>query len=200
MVLPVLIAVPLVAIFFRLGPQALGETIYEVGTGTVAEEVVGSISLAGRVEIWSRAIYAIQDFPFTGCGLGTFRRVVHLLYPLFLVTPDTDIAHAHNIFLQTALDLGIPGLIAYLALLFVALAICWRSAQDFSAGRMVRVIALGLAGGLVAIHTYGLTDALALGSKPAVAFWFALGLVAGMERIRTTVDIRDGDTEGRHYV
>jgi O-antigen ligase len=44
-------------------------------------------------------------------------RVVPVLYPLFTVPLDSDIAHAHNIFLQTALDLGIPGLVAYLALL-----------------------------------------------------------------------------------
>ena len=60
--------------------------------------MLGQLSLDSRVEIWSRALYALQDFPFTGVGLGTFRRVVNLLYPLFLVPPDVDIAHAHNIF------------------------------------------------------------------------------------------------------
>ena len=39
------------------------------------------------IEIWSRALYALQDFPFTGVGLGAFRRVVNVLYPLFLVPP-----------------------------------------------------------------------------------------------------------------
>jgi O-antigen ligase len=29
-----------------------------------------------RVEIWSRALYAIQDFSFTGVGLGAFNRVI----------------------------------------------------------------------------------------------------------------------------
>jgi hypothetical protein len=47
-------------------------------------------------------------------------------------------------------------------------------------------MALGLACSLIALHAYGMTDALALGSKPAVAFWFALGIVGGMEkRIRS---------------
>jgi putative inorganic carbon (HCO3(-)) transporter len=53
---------------------------------------------------------------------------VPILYPFFTVPPDTDIAHAHNIFLQTALDLGIPGLVAYLALLGSALVVCWQVA------------------------------------------------------------------------
>jgi putative inorganic carbon (HCO3(-)) transporter len=56
---------------------------------------------------------------------------VHVLYPLFLVSPDLDIAHAHNEFLQAALDLGIPGLIAFLALYigaFWMLREIWRMA------------------------------------------------------------------------
>lgn len=138
------------------------------------------ISLSGRPEIWSRALYAIQDFPFTGTGLGTFRRVVHLLYPLFTISPDTDIAHAHNLFLQVALDLGLPGLIAYLAILWIALVIGWRSAR--AAAGMPRGLALGLVAGLIALHIYGLTDTIALGAKPGIAFWLALGLVAGLAR------------------
>lgn len=37
-----------------------------------------------------------------------------------LVAPDFDIAHAHNFFLQTALDSGLPGLLALLAIYMVA--------------------------------------------------------------------------------
>jgi hypothetical protein len=37
--------------------------------------------------------------------------------------------------------------------------------------------------GLVALHVYGLTDALAPGSKPGLIFWLALGLLAVAERL-----------------
>jgi len=146
-------------------------------SGQTTEE----ISLSGRPEIWSRALYAIQDFSFTGTGLGTFRRVVNLLYPLFTISPDTDIAHAHNIFLQVAVDLGLPGLIAYLAGLWIALCVAWGAAKR-SRG-MLRGLALGLLAGLVALHIYGLTDAIALGAKPNLAFWMALGLIAALPRV-----------------
>jgi putative inorganic carbon (HCO3(-)) transporter len=178
--LPVLAMLAVGALVLRLGPQQLGESLFGKESASPVEEVVGAITLEDRVEIWSRALYAIQDFPFTGCGLGAFRRVVPVLYPLFTVPPDTDIGHAHNIFLQTALDLGIPGLVAYLALLGIALAVCWQVAVK--GDRWERAIALGLAGSLIALHAYGMTDALALGSKPAVAFWFALGLIAALIR------------------
>jgi len=147
------------------------ETLDRVwGDSVVTEtEFTGKVSFSGRLEIWSRALYAIQDFPFTGCGLGTLRKVVPLLYPLFTVPPDSDIAHAHNIFLQTATDIGLPGLIAYLALLGVAFGVAWRS--DPQKG-------LPFLAALIALHTYGLTDAIALGSKPGIVFWASLGMLA----------------------
>jgi putative inorganic carbon (HCO3(-)) transporter len=181
----------LIAGVLAVGPAELAEAVYETGTQAEVEATVGSISIAGRVELWSRAIYAIQDFPYTGCGLDAFREVVHILYPLFRVSPDTDVGHAHNIFLQTAVDLGLPGLIAYVALLLVALGLCWRLARSRTARPQAtrgpaggtRPVALGLAAGLIGSHLYGLIDSVALGAKPAVVLWVALGLVAGLERV-----------------
>ena len=141
----------------------------------------GEIAFSGRPEIWSRALYAIEDFSFTGTGLGAFRRVVNLLYPLFTISPDTDIAHAHNMFLQVAVDVGLPGLIAYLALLELAGVVAWGAARRSSG--VVRALGLGLFAGLIALHVYGLADALVLGSKPGLVFWMALGLIAVLPRV-----------------
>ncbi len=178
--LPVLVLLTVAGFLMHIGPQRFGEILYGAGTNASVEEVLGEITIAGRVEIWSRALYAIQDFAFTGCGLGGFREIAWVLYPLFSIPPGTDFAHAHNIFLQTALDLGIPGLMAYLALLMVAGAICWQVARKNEP--FVRPLAIGLIAGLLALHAYGMTDALALGSKPGIVFWFALGLLAALER------------------
>lgn len=154
-------------------------------------------TLVGRFELWSRAIYGIQDFPLTGMGLNTFRKVVHVLYPLFTIGPDYDIGHAHNEFLQTALDLGIPGLVAFLAIYVVTFGMLgqtWRlagrPAAVSSAGErdsslsgeraLTRSLALGLAAGLFAHLVFGLTDASALGAKPGILLWMLLGLATSM--------------------
>lgn len=179
--LPIVAAALIAGAVLAIGPTRLGEVVVGGQADPALTDVVGPVGTFGwRVGIWRAAAMAVQDFAFTGCGLATFREVVHILYPVPSVSPGYDIAHAHNIFLQTALDLGFPGLIAYLALLMVALAACWRAAREGEGLR--RWVALGLAGGLVGLHAYGMTDALALGSKPAVAFWFALGLVAALTR------------------
>jgi putative inorganic carbon (HCO3(-)) transporter len=139
-------------------------------------------TLEGRREIWSRALYGIQDFPLTGMGMNMFRRAVHILYPLFLISPGQDIAHAHNHLLQTALDLGIPGLVAYLSLwlgMGWMLLQIWRTAEDV----WIRALALGFSSSLVAYFIYGVTDAIALGARPGFIFWLLLGLVTGLHRL-----------------
>ena len=160
--------------------QQLGlglDTTTEAGT----DASIGSLdTLKGRLEVWSRALYGIEDFPFTGMGMNSFRRVVHLLYPLFLISPDTDIAHAHNEFLQAALDLGIPGMIAFGALYLVALWMLRRIWVASAGDGLTRALALGLGGGLFAHLVYGMTDAVALGAKPGVPFWMLLGLICGL--------------------
>ena len=150
----------------------------------------GLDTLNGRMEIWSRALYGIEDFPFTGMGMNSFRRVVHLLYPLFLTSPDSDIAHAHNEFLQAALDLGLPGMIAFGALYLVAawmLRRIWLAADTLThspplgySPPLTRALTLGLGGGLFAHFIFGLTDAVALGALPGVLFWMLLGLITGL--------------------
>jgi putative inorganic carbon (HCO3(-)) transporter len=126
-------------------------------------------TFSARVEIWSRAVYGIQDFPLTGMGMNAFRKVVPVLYPLFSIDPATDIGHAHNTFLQAALDLGIPGLIAYLAIhvsAFAMLISSWRRRGRLPFPEpLSSALILGLAGGLAAHMVYGLTDAVALGAK-----------------------------------
>jgi putative inorganic carbon (HCO3(-)) transporter len=158
-----------------------------IGKGLKGSEELSLNLLEKRLEIWSRAIYGLQDFPFTGMGMNTFREVVHKWYPLFLIPLSEDIGHAHNEFLQAGLDLGIPGLIAFIALYlgaFWMLADIWRNVPTpvlslVEGFNVQRATVLGLFGGLLAHMLYGLTDAVALGAKPGVLFWMLLGLVSG---------------------
>jgi putative inorganic carbon (HCO3(-)) transporter len=107
---------------------------------------------------------------------------VHILYPLFLISPDTDIAHAHNHWLQAGLDLGIPGMIAYMALWLGLAAMLWQSWRQ-SRNSWLRVLSLGFAGCLVAYFVYGLLDTIALGARPGFIFWGMLGLIAALHQV-----------------
>ncbi|MEZ4642780.1 MAG: O-antigen ligase family protein [Chloroflexota bacterium] len=165
--------VALVALFAGLaviGPTRLAALWQDPDLETAVGNL-GTINF--RKEVWHWGLLAVSDFPFTGTGLGSFRRVIHRFYPTTIL-PTYDIAHAHNIFLQVALDVGLPGLVAYGALLLLVGYMGWQVARY---NERWRALTLGLLAGLAAVHIFGLTDALALGAKPGLLFWWALGLL-----------------------
>ena len=171
---------------FMLSGEGLSQVRdWVVGSGVTTERALSLNTIEGRIEIWSRAIYGLQDFSFTGMGMNTFREFVHVIYPLFMTGSEKDFGDAHNEFLQAGLDLGIPGMIAFISLYigtFLMLVRLWHevSGSRYQGTGILKAIILGLGGGIFAHLLYGMTDAVALGAKPGLLFWMLLGLVAGM--------------------
>ena len=146
-----------------------------------------SATLASRLEVWQRGLMMVRDFPYTGIGIGTYNTVAHLLYPFFIAAPDELVAHAHNQFLQVAVDLGIPGLLAYLALL-TAFGICAVRAYRANQATGVRALIVGSVAGMFAHHVFGLADAFILGTKPGIVMWIFFAFVAAIDRRRVVGD------------
>ncbi len=134
-------------------------------------------TLASRLEVWQRGWMMVQDFPFTGIGIGTFNVVAHALYPFFIAAPDELVPHAHNQFLEVAVDLGIPGFFAYVAML-AAFVVCAVQTYRVIADERIRTLIAGLSFGMLAHHVFGLTDAFILGTKPGLLMWIYFAIVA----------------------
>jgi O-antigen ligase len=116
-----------------------------------AEVSPGEISSVGiRAEVWRSTIRAIGDnFP-VGTGLGSFSRVYHRYENPDQVTP-LYVNHAHNDYLEIALELGLGGVL--LIMLFLSwwmkvAARIWISAQSSSFRR-----AATIATGVVLVHS-----------------------------------------------
>jgi putative inorganic carbon (HCO3(-)) transporter len=174
------------------GPQAIGDTLFGTSGGEFSPTAALN-SFGNRVEIWSRGVYGVEDFPLTGMGMNAFREVMPLLYPIADANLESDLAHAHNQFLQTALDLGLPGLVAYVAIWlgsFALLVQVWRSSAD----ALSRALVGGIAAGLLASLVFGVADAMPLGDKPGFLFWWLLGLLAALWRGQL---LKVGDTRGQ---
>ena len=128
----------LLTVRFRAAAIAAGVTVVGGATATILlgpirvlndvlswlQPVVGEFD-DDRPLIWSFARQAIRDHPWSGVGLGAFREVIHGM-TVDGHTYEDQVSHAHNIFLQTTLDLGIVGLAAYVALLTVTAGLTWR--------------------------------------------------------------------------
>jgi putative inorganic carbon (HCO3(-)) transporter len=136
------------------------------------------IGVVLRLDIWSRALAMIRDMPYTGVGLNTFPLVQTNFYPGVLLGPEP---HAHNLFLQTAVDLGLPGLLA-LVWLLAAFSVVVIRAYRATLDRDLRVLLVGLAAGVLAYVVHGFVDTVTLGAKPIAGLFAMLGVAAAIWR------------------
>lgn len=95
--------------FYRVNLPCFG---MEHFSASLKESTISGFS-SGRTDIWMETIPAVLNSPFLGVGPDGF-----LFIPR---TYDLSIAHPHNLFLQAALDWGLPGLIFTSLLIFAVL-------------------------------------------------------------------------------
>ncbi len=73
---------------------------------------------SGRTTVWRTSLDAVAERPITGWGLGRFRSSVQSRFSLdeLIETPLLpQFADAHNVFVELAVLVGVPGLILFLA-------------------------------------------------------------------------------------
>jgi putative inorganic carbon (HCO3(-)) transporter len=211
----------LLAVFVALGTLAWDGLLLlfqEVG----GEGSLGSLS--GRLEVWERGLYALRDFPLTGIGIGTFDLVIPTLYPYIEHAQGATVPHAHNLFLQVGVDLGLVGIVLYGWLWVQLFAILrrilrargylasdqqdatdldgprsradrQRERQQRRAAALRRALATGALGALVALLVHGLIDAPLWGTKLAFVPWLLFALVGLLDQQGPTAE---DETEPPH--
>ncbi|MBN1953646.1 MAG: O-antigen ligase family protein [Anaerolineae bacterium] len=136
------------------------------------------IAVTLRLDMWSRALAMLRDMPYTGIGLDSFIPIQTQFYPGVLLGAEP---HAHNLFLQVALDLGVPGLLAFLWLLS-AFGVAVGRAAARSSDRGLRALLLGSGAGVAAYLGSGLID-VPWSTKSGLALWGLLGLGVAVSRL-----------------
>ncbi|HJX38005.1 MAG TPA: O-antigen ligase family protein, partial [Anaerolineae bacterium] len=165
-------------------PLGLGALAAIVGNNGVRQGLVASLSaeeldtlafgMQSRVANGARGLGMIRDMPYTGVGLNTFP-VVDGLYSFGRANAE----HAHNLLIQTGVDLGIAGVVALVALLAGFGYTVWRIRRTGPQGNQ-RALLVGICGAVAAWLAYGMLDSITLGHKPAAALWVMLGLSASL--------------------
>jgi putative inorganic carbon (HCO3(-)) transporter len=182
-----------------IGTGILVVSIFLIGFTDFIEILTANdalIGIEGRIDIWSRAVFMIQDFPITGIGFGIFMDIADNLYRFFLF-PAGKIIHAHNLFLQIAVDIGLPGLIAWLA---IFLSFCWINWKIFRHGAnqgnsLESGLGVGLLGSSLALAVHGLTDAVTWGFiRTAPMVWALWGVSLAIYFIGQQPTIFTGST------
>jgi len=142
-------------------------------------EAVGGNSLAKdtRLALWPEIVERIGERPLTGYGFG--RGLLRGPLQGEFRQLDAFLWHAHNIFLEELVQLGVPGLLLFLLLLAALLREGWRATRDASDLRAACGIALiaVVAGMLVR----NMTDTLFV-RQNALLFWGLAGVLLACGR------------------
>lgn len=158
----VIATISLIAIVIN-GEVTLGRLV-ETGSPTADE---------GRPEVYRLTMAAIADAPLTGHGLGAFQSAFRMYRDTTLPFPE-DWKYAHNVYLEMAMDLGIPAALMFYASLAAILASCIRGLSRRRRDQVYPATALA-AGTLIGVHS--VIDFSA--QMPAIAMTLALLLGVG---------------------
>ena len=79
-----------------------------------------------RLAFWESTIAMIQDHPFLGIGWGAYF-MVYPEYDFYLQGADVLIVHAHNLYLNYAAEIGIPGALSFMWFFFGTIYLALRA-------------------------------------------------------------------------
>ena len=92
-------------LIYLIDPGILGRTIVAVKAGSLEQADIRSV-------IWSTSFNIFKDYPIFGIGFGNFLE----FYRMYLKVPSDIFSHAHNDFLNVAVNAGIIGFSAFIFL------------------------------------------------------------------------------------
>jgi O-antigen ligase len=126
-----------------------------------------------RLQLWQSAWDMFRDHPWLGVGPDNFLYAFRGRYIRPAAWQEPHISQAHNIVLDYATRMGIPGLVAgaWLQIGFWRLALPLRRLND----RDQRALAIGLMGAMVSFVAHGLVDASYFLIDLAYVFFLILG-------------------------
>ena len=145
------------------------------------EQTRDQTSFQVRRAVWQSGLDIVRDHPLTGVGLAMFRDGrVRERYPI-KGFENQILPHAHNEVLQTATDMGIPGLLVFLG---IHVGGVWMLIQIWRRGvSTARVVGVAAGCGLLAHFVFGMADAITLWDRFAFLFWALLGVLAAQYKL-----------------
>lgn len=128
-----------------------------------------------RLALWQSTLTMIHDHPLLGIGWGSYL-LVYPHYNFFVHNCGTKIVHAHNMYLHIAAEIGIPGLLVFLALLFGHIRYAYRLAVSITVSWGAGLM-LGILAALLGITIGGFTDYVLFNIQMSMIFWLLNAVV-----------------------
>jgi len=147
------------------------------------QRVVGTFKsgrpVGDRIFFWKGSLRIIRDYPITGLGWEGFG----IVYPKYKPAKGRQlVCHAHNNFIDMAVDSGLLGLGIFIWLLVTIYKVGFHIFKELEEGYF-KGIAWGFLGSLTAFLIAGLSQYNFGDSEVVMLFYFLLGMVMVIPRI-----------------
>ena len=157
-----------------------------------------------RIAFWESTIAMVMDHPFLGIGWGMYF-MVYPEYDFYLQGAPVQIVHAHNMYLNYAAEIGIPGALSFLWFFFGSLVLAlrvphktppweavlaahehaWKTVADVRAAlgrwrrrRFVEGLSTGLGLAFISVALNGITDHLLFNIPSSMLLWMLAAMTA----------------------
>ena len=157
-----------------------------------------------RLAFWESTVAMVMDHPFLGIGWGMYF-MVYPEYDFYLQGAPVQIVHAHNMYLNYAAEIGIPGALSFLWFFFGSLVLAlrvprktppweavltahehaWKTVADVRAAlgrwrrrRFVEGLSTGLGLAFISVALNGLTDHLLFNIPSSMLLWMLAAMTA----------------------
>ncbi len=154
---------------------------------TLKSYVFHNYSDKSRQFIFVKSLKMLKEHPLTGIGIGNF----HYVYPLYMLPGEETLPeevsrpwHAHNLFLNMAVEMGLPGLIAFL---WFILSIFMQIRMSITEDMEYKEILYGIIAGLTGFLIFNQIDFVMGDVKSGIYFFIILAFGAGLSMKRNDV-------------
>jgi len=150
-----------------LVPNAVAERFLSIGN--LAES-----SVSYRISVWYGMVELLKKTWWSGIGVGN--AAFEAVYPSVALVGAGTIEHAHSIYLQLLAELGIPGLLVFLLILFLFVQNCFEYLLKVKNQEERGLVIAGIAA-VAAMLVIGITEHIWYSYRIFLAFWTLLALV-----------------------
>lgn len=160
---------------------------------------IGSIqdtSTSYRVNIWRAVLDMIKDHFSSGIGIG--QGAFAVVYPEYSLAGIESAPHSHNLFLQIIVEIGIFGLIVFLAAVIIYMQnnfSFYNKVQFIKRYKPERMYSAAGFCGIVSVLMQGMTDYIWYNYRVFFVFWLIFGLTIAIRRSALAEWIEREDTE-----
>ena len=153
-------------------PQNVLLRFYSIGN-------VADSSTSYRMYLWKSVLRMIRDFP---AGIGVGEGAFGYMYPAYTYAGMESAPHSHSIYFQTALEIGVIGILIFLVLLFFFSQSAFEYTSNSSDKRSRLMSNAGFCG-IVAALVQGCADYIWYNYRVFFIFWVIIGIVCAYRRI-----------------